>query len=171
VYLWDQDDGFAGIVLMKKCTSTSPLPFYLHLLPTSLPVFHHTNTPSSLLALNPSTPSTSTWDSIHVFEATEPSRPTSPTHYKLTSTILLSLSSASPALGTISLAGNLTRQAEADVVAKDDAQHVANIGKLVEDMEGRMRGGMEVVYFGKTRDVVGDLRSKYQCSVRERERG
>jgi len=38
---------------------------------------------------------------------------------------------------------------------------VANIGKMVEDMEGRMRGGMEVVYFGKTRDVVGDLRSKY----------
>jgi hypothetical protein len=39
--------------------------------------------------------------------------------------------------------------------------HVANVGRMVEEMEGRMRGLLQEVYFGKTRDVVGDLRSKY----------
>lgn len=47
-----------------------------------------------------------------------------------------------------------------DVVAKDDGEQVVNVGKMVEDMEGKMRNLLQEVYFGKTRDVVGDLRSK-----------
>lgn len=106
------------------------------------------------------TSSTSSWDSIHVFEAETPSL-NKPTHYKLTSTIILSLSTSSDSLGSVSLAGNLTRQYEADVMAKDDSAHVVNIGRLVEDMEGKMRNMLQEVYFGKTKDVVGDLRSKF----------
>lgn len=131
-YLWDQDDGFAGILLFKKTLTSS----------------------------NPST-----WDSIHVFEATEPSSSNTPgkpqpTHYKLTSTVILQLGAKSEALGNVNLAGNLTRQVEMDVVAKDDGEQVVNVGKMVEDMEGKMRNLLQEVYFGKTRDVVGDLRSK-----------
>ncbi len=33
----------------------------------------------------------------------------------------------------------MTRQVEADMTVEDDASHVANIGRLVEDMELKMR--------------------------------
>jgi capping protein (actin filament) muscle Z-line, beta len=39
----------------------------------------------------------------------------------------------------MNLSGNMTRQVEADVVVENDASHVANIGRLVEDMELKMR--------------------------------
>jgi len=61
------------------------------------------------------------------------------------------------------LSGNLTRQQEADMVADNDAAHVANVGKLVEDMELKMRNLLQEVYFGKAKDVVADLRS--MCDV------
>ena len=82
-------------------------------------------------------------------------------HYKLTSTVILHLSSeARESLGILGLSGNLTRQAEQDMPVESDASHVANVGKLVEDMEGKMRNLLQEVYFGKARDVVGDLRSE-----------
>jgi len=76
------------------------------------------------------------------------------------------------------LSGNMTRQVEQDMPVEDDSSHVVNIGKLVEDMELKMRNLLrmlflkfdslllstnacvEEVYFGKAKDVVGDLRSK-----------
>lgn len=80
----------------------------------------------------------------------------------------------------MNLSGNMTRQVEADMTVEDDASHVANIGRLVEDMELKMRNllrepivmflcvtpckvltSAEEVYFGKAKDVVGDLRSEH----------
>ena len=92
----------------------------------------------------------------------------------------------------MNLSGNMTRQVEADYPVESDASHVSNIGRLVEDMELKMRNllrkssrkyvcfvldsymslrkgfqnvtliwnVLEEVYFGKAKDVVGDLRSK-----------
>jgi capping protein beta len=57
------------------------------------------------------------------------------------------------------LSGNMTRQIESDLPVDDDTSHIANIGKLVEDMELKMRNLLQEVYFGKAKDVVGDLRS------------
>lgn len=57
------------------------------------------------------------------------------------------------------LSGNMTRQIESDLPIEDDTSHIANIGKLVEDMELKMRNLLQEVYFGKAKDVVGDLRS------------
>ena len=37
--------------------------------------------------------------------------------------------------------------------------HVANIGRMVEEMEMKMRHQLRDVYFGKTKDTVNDLRS------------
>lgn len=59
----------------------------------------------------------------------------------------------------------MVRQVEADMAVEDDGSHVANIGKMVEDMELKMRNLLQEVYFGKAKDVVGDLRSK--CSTCE----
>jgi F-actin capping protein, beta subunit len=57
------------------------------------------------------------------------------------------------------LSGNMVRQLEQDLPVDDDAGHVANIGRMVEDMELKMRNLLQEVYFGKAKDVVGDLRS------------
>jgi len=53
----------------------------------------------------------------------------------------------------------MVRQVEQDMAVEDDGSHVANIGKMVEDMELKMRNLLQEVYFGKAKDVVGDLRS------------
>jgi capping protein beta len=37
------------------------------------------------------------------------------------------------------LSGNMTRQIEADMPVDGDSSHVANVGRLVEDMELKMR--------------------------------
>ena len=37
--------------------------------------------------------------------------------------------------------------------------HIVNLGKLVEDLEGKLRNTLDSVYFGKTREVVAHLRA------------
>lgn len=149
VYLWDLDDGgFAGVVLLKKTMA-----------PTT-----------------PQEPSGS-WDSIHVFEAAERGRQA---HYKLTSTVMLQLTTqsgrtgAQPAgvhagekkgpdglksSGQTTLSGSMTRQTEQDWPIHDASSHITNTGKMIEEMEIKMRGLLQEVYFGKTRDIVYNLRS------------
>lgn len=115
------------------------------------------------------------WDSIHVLEVVERGRTSK---YKLTSTVILNLGSSGEALGELDLSGNMTRQVETDMAVDGDEGHVVNIGKMVEDMELKMRNLLrmwlhfevvlvhwtndltEEVYFGKAKDVVGDLRSE-----------
>ncbi|CAD0082577.1 unnamed protein product, partial [Aureobasidium vineae] len=107
------------------------------------------------------------WDSIHVLEVAERGRTAK---YKLTSTVILNLGTKGDALGSLDLAGNMTRQVEADMPVDADETHVANIGKLVEDMELKMRNLLQEVYFGKAKDVVGDLRSIPPLSEANRDR-
>lgn len=137
VYLWDLDDGFAGVALFKKSSDKQT---------------HH-----------------GSWDSIHVIEV-ETTPGSRSANYKLTSTIILDMNSASAGLGQLDLAGNLTRQTQKTLPIEDDASHVANIGTLVEDTESRLRNTLNDVYFGRTRDIVGDLRSVTQLSVVDEER-
>jgi capping protein (actin filament) muscle Z-line, beta len=47
------------------------------------------------------------WDSVHVFEAVDHTRSVS---YKLTSTVMLHLTTSTSRLGSMNLSGNLTRQ-------------------------------------------------------------
>ncbi|KAG5357776.1 F-actin-capping protein subunit beta [Yarrowia sp. B02] len=115
VYLWDQDDSFAGVVLLKK---TSP---------------------------------GSSWDSIHVFEV-ETSRGEGV--YRVTSTVILDLGKTA-----LSLSGNLTRQTEREMAVDEPSQHIANLGSIVEDVESKLRNQLQEVYFGKARDIVGQVRS------------
>ncbi|KAI3328560.1 F-actin-capping protein subunit beta [Ustulina deusta] len=136
VYFWNLDDGFAGVVLLKKVAT-------------------------------PGTSSEGTWDSIHVFEAIDRARFT---QYNLTSTVILSLATNSSSLGEMDLSGNMTRQIEIELPAESDEQQIANIGKLVEDMELKMRNLLQEVYFGKAKDVVGDLRSVGSLSESARDR-
>jgi len=158
VYLWDLDDGgFAGVVLLKK-TMTPTMP----------------NEPSG------------SWDSIHVFETAERGRQA---HYKLTSTIMLELVTRKgnegeggekkndsaraeewKRDGEVSLSGSMTRQTEQDWPIHDASSHITNTGKMIEEMEIKMRNLLQEVYFGKTRDIVYDLRSVDDLEKARRQR-
>jgi len=99
------------------------------------------------------------WDAIHVVEV-RPGAPKKETKYKLTSTIMLRIDTehqAGGAPGNLNLSGSLTRQNEVSIVAKDNAAHVANMGRIIEDMENRMRDTLQAIYFGKTKNVVNGL--------------
>lgn len=130
MYFWDLDDGFAGVVLLKKNSSSTA-----------------------------ARGTSGAWDSIHVLEVVEGGRTSK---YKLTSTVILNLGSSGEALGQLDLSGNMTRQVEQDLPVDGDEGHVVNVGKMVEDMELKMRNLLQEVYFGKAKDVVGDLRSEFR---------
>jgi capping protein beta len=69
-------------------------------------------------------------------------------HYKLTSTVILHLANENQALGEMDLSGNMTRQVEADLPVESDASHIANVGRLVEDMELKMRNLLRMSFGG-----------------------
>jgi capping protein (actin filament) muscle Z-line, beta len=144
-YLWALDEGFAGVVLFKKTSNSG------------------------------GSAGKGGWDSIHVLEVNEGAAKRN-AHYKLTSTVILDLGLSSSSIDNLELAGNLTRQTQADLTingfrdSEVEAGHVVNIGRMVEDMETRMRNLLQEVYFGKAKDVVGDLRSIQPLSEAERDR-
>jgi len=107
-------------------------------------------------------PMKGTWDSIHVVEVADHQKTA---HYKLTSTVMLNIETETPATGQISLAGSLTRQEEKDLPVTEGTPHINNIGKMVEDMEIKLRTTLETIYFGKTKDIVNELRSATSASV------
>lgn len=98
------------------------------------------------------------WDSIHVVEVQEKSNGKQ-AHYKLTSTAMLWLQTNKDASGVMNLGGSLTRQNEIDSAVNDGSPHIANIGRMVEEMENKMRSTLNDIYFGKTKDIVNCLRS------------
>ncbi|XP_005109584.1 F-actin-capping protein subunit beta [Aplysia californica] len=98
------------------------------------------------------------WDSIHVIEVQEKSSGKN-AHYKLTSTVMLWLQTNKEGSGTMNLGGSLTRQVESDAAVNDNSPHIVNIGKMVEEMENKIRSTLNSIYFGKTKDIVNRLRS------------
>ncbi|CAH0720469.1 unnamed protein product, partial [Brenthis ino] len=104
------------------------------------------------------------WDSIHVVEVVEKSSGRN-AHYKLTSTAMLWLQTNKEGSGTMNLGGSLTRQAEQDSSVSDVTPHIANIGRMVEDMENKIRNTLNDIYFGKTKDIVNGLRSTVPANV------
>lgn len=97
---------------------------------------------AGVILIKKSDPSSKTlqacWDSIHVVEVQEKSSGRS-AHYKLTSTVMLWLQKKSGDVGTLNLGGSLTRQNESESPVNESSPHLVNIGKLVEDMENKMR--------------------------------
>lgn len=98
------------------------------------------------------------WDSIHVMEVQEKSSGKT-AHYKLTSTVMLWLLTTKEGSGTMNLGGSLTRQIEMDTSVSESSPHIVNIGKMIEDMENKIRNTLNEIYFGKTKDIVNGLRS------------
>jgi capping protein beta len=106
------------------------------------------------------------WDSIHVVEVLEKSSGKN-AHYKLTSTVMLWLQTNKTGSGLMNLGGSLTRQAEADYQIQEFTSHIANIGRMVEDMENKIRSTLNDIYFGKTKDIVNGLHSTMSLADRQ----
>jgi len=100
-------------------------------------------------------PMKGTWDSIHVVDIEEKR---GSANYKLTSTVMLSLETKTEQTGQVSLSGSLTRQEERGFPVDENNPHLINIGRMIEDMEIRLRQTIETIYFGKTKDIANDLR-------------
>jgi len=140
VYFWDIDDtSFAACVLFKKDVEEKK---------------------KGLRAGN--------WDAIHVVEV-RPQR-NADSFYKLTSTIMLRLNTdhhVDSNQGGLNLSGSMTRQQEKALPASTPQAHIANMGKMIEDMENSMRDSLQTVYFGKTKSVVNGL---YKPAAQEKNR-
>eukprot|EP00123_Amoebidium_parasiticum_P000581 comp11426_c0_seq1/m.5832 comp11426_c0_seq1/g.5832 ORF comp11426_c0_seq1/g.5832 comp11426_c0_seq1/m.5832 type:complete len:273 (-) comp11426_c0_seq1:285-1103(-) len=104
------------------------------------------------------------WDAIHVFEVTEKPRVAA---YALTSTVMLWMQTNKSQTGSMRLGGYMQRRAEAEKPVSDARPHVANIGEMVEEMEGKMRSTLNDIYFGKTKDTVNEMRSLGKMSDRD----
>jgi len=141
VYCWDLEDGFASVILIKKTQDQSK----------------KTQDQSKK-----GQPMKGTWDSIHVVEVQDKGGRGG--HYKLTSTVMLFIETDTKDTGRVTLAGSLTRQDEKDYPVNKENPHVANIGRMVEDMELKLRTTLQTIYFGKTKDIVNDLRQSMTVS-------
>lgn len=107
-------------------------------------------------------PMRGTWDSIHVVEVQDNKKNG---HYKLTSTVMLNIETETAPTGQVNLCGSLTRQDEKDFPVSEHNPHVLNIGRMVEDMEIKLRNTLEQIYFGKTKDIANELRSVTASNV------
>jgi len=99
------------------------------------------------------------WDAIHVIEV-RPGGASKKSSYKLTSTLMMRIvtdHTVEGNKGSLNLSGSLTRQTEVSLAASDNAAHVANMGRTIEDMENRMRDALQTIYFGKTKSVVNKM--------------
>jgi len=108
-------------------------------------------------------PMKGTWDSIHVIEVNDQKTKAG---YTLTSTVMLSLETMNDSTGTVQLAGSLTRRDEKEFPVSSAQPHVTNIGRMVEDMEIKLRQTLETIYFGKTKEVANTLRSAMSSTER-----
>ncbi|KAJ8770953.1 hypothetical protein K2173_022177 [Erythroxylum novogranatense] len=98
-------------------------------------------------------PARGAWDAIHVIQVGPEEEGVA--HYCLTSTIMLSLTTNDESSGTFSLSGSIRRQMNMDLPISDG--HLCNMGKMIEEMEGKLRNSLDQVYFGKTKEMVCTL--------------
>ena len=54
----------------------------------------------------------------------------------------------------MNLGGSLTRQLEQEASVSEPSHPIANIGRLVEEMENKIRNTLNEIFFGKTKDIV-----------------
>jgi capping protein beta len=97
------------------------------------------------------------WDSTHVFEVTGDKD-----HYytyKLTTTVMISMVLSDDKVGNVDLSGLRTQQDSKRLIVDADNNHISNMGKMLEDIELRIRNAIEGIYIQKTREVINGMRS------------
>ncbi|CAI9116428.1 OLC1v1017568C1 [Oldenlandia corymbosa var. corymbosa] len=130
VYLWeDENDGFVACFLIKKDGSKNAHGRRGYL-------------------------QEGAWDAIHVIEVGPEEEGKS--RYCLTSTVMLSMTTNDVSSSSFNLSGSIRRQMNADLSVAEG--HLCNMGRMIEEMEGKLRNSLDQVYFGKTKEMVCTLR-------------
>jgi len=96
------------------------------------------------------------WDSTHVFEVVADKD-----HhyvYKLTTTVMVSMGMKNALVGEVDLSGSMTQQETKSLTFNDANPHIANMGKMLEYMELKVRNAIEGIYIQKTREVINGMR-------------
>lgn len=103
------------------------------------------------------------WDSVHLFEISKGDDKEGEEEefvYSHTATVMLSFDNSVDQLKNIKLAGNLIRQNQSKFsINQDPSKHLIHLGTLLEESESRLRNDLQSVYFGRTHDIVNELRS------------
>lgn len=102
------------------------------------------------------------WDAIHVIEVGAVEEGTA--HYRLTSTVMLSLTTNNDTSGMFNLSGSIRREMNMDLPIQEG--HLCNMGRMIEEMEGKLRNSLDQVYFGKTKEMVCTLRPPSEVVMR-----
>lgn len=94
------------------------------------------------------------WDSIHVFDVQNVGG--NKYQYTLTSTVLISMNISESGNDNTDLSGSLTQQTiqTKTINEQKPGEHIANMGKMLEDQESIIRSRIESIYIGKTREVI-----------------
>jgi capping protein beta len=98
------------------------------------------------------------WDSIHVFEVNEDPKKGF-FNYKLTSTVMVSMVIKDSTVGQVDLSGNMTKQETKRQQMNNANPHLSNLGRMLEEMELRIRNSIEGIYIQKTREVINGMRT------------
>ena len=114
------------------------------------------------------------WDSINVVDVKlDPSNKSAT--YKVTTSVIMEMAVKTPDAGEIILSGSLSKkvllsltssylkiQLEETYNITDnkslDEFHLSKIGRMIEDIETRMRTSLDTIYLGKTREIVFSTR-------------
>lgn len=100
----------------------------------------------------------SIWDSIHICTVKPMAEATKNTFsYSLNSTILLHFGDGKDLL----LSGSVCKESTMKTITlpnESPEEHVISIGRIVEEVEGRLRSEIQEIYFGRTHDLINDIR-------------
>jgi len=72
---------------------------------------------------------------------------------------MISMNIADPVVGKIDLSGSMTKQTSKDWEVSKANTQIMNMGKMLEEMELRIRNNIEGIYIQKTREVINSMRS------------
>ncbi len=79
--------------------------------------------------------------------------------YKLTTTVMVSMGMKNSLVGEVDLSGSMTQQeTRACAFSPDVNPHISNMGKMLEEMELKVRNAIEGIYIQKTREVINGMR-------------
>ena len=145
VYLWDKEEASDNRVGDNNETSSSAVAGF-----------------AGAFLIQNKVENGSSWNSIHVVDVGKLDKKSGTCQYKLTTTILISISPPPELMKSTAITGSLVRQnsRECKVTTSTDtsSQHIINIGKFIEDIETEMRKEIDSLYIQKTKNIVEMIR-------------
>jgi len=99
------------------------------------------------------------WNSMHVLNVQDYTAE-KVACYQMTSSVMLNVTEKEGKARTFRLAGNVAKQwKQFDAHLPDASAHITNVGSYVQKYENKLRGNLSDIYFGKSQQVVSEVRS------------